>query len=205
MIVVVLLWYMKINAQQEFARNKRKAPYDAIIVPGYPYKGSNWHDIMKVRVLWSKYLYDEHIAKNIIFSGAAVYTPYIESRIMKLYAIELGIPEDHIFTEEKAEHSTENIYYSFMLARDNGFNKIAVATDPFQGAFLKVFNRKKQFNLDFLPVNLGLIKNLQNLTLNIDASSALVNDFQSIKDREGLVKRWKGTLGKNIEEPEPLH
>ena len=57
--------------------------YDAIIVPGVPYDGNKWTRTMKGRVYWAKHLYEEGIAKNIIFSGSSVYTAYYEAEIMK--------------------------------------------------------------------------------------------------------------------------
>src|SRR5690606_38309843 len=96
------------------------APFDAIIVPGVPYDGVHWSETMMARVKWSKYLYDKGYAKNIIYSGSAVYTPYVEADIMALYAQSMGIPEEHIFSETRAEHSTENVYYSYRLAKEHG-------------------------------------------------------------------------------------
>jgi uncharacterized SAM-binding protein YcdF (DUF218 family) len=98
-----------------------EGPYDIIIVPGVPFTDGKWSFIMKGRVCWSKYLYDKGIANNVIYSGAAVYSPYCEAEIMALYAEKLGIPAEHILTETKAQHSTENVYYSYMKARKLGF------------------------------------------------------------------------------------
>ena len=53
------------------------------------------------------------MAKNVMFSGSAVYTPYYESKIMALYAEAIGIPKERIYIETEAEHSTENIFYSY--------------------------------------------------------------------------------------------
>ena len=112
----------------------RKAPYDIIIVPGVPFEEGNWSWVMKGRVYWSKYLYDNGITKNIMYSGSAVYSPYVEGRIMALYAVALGIPEENVFSETLAEHSTENVYYSYKKARKLGFERIALATDQFYRA-----------------------------------------------------------------------
>ncbi|HEY4154109.1 MAG TPA: YdcF family protein, partial [Puia sp.] len=100
-----------------------KQPYDAIIVPGVPFEIGQWSRVMKGRIYWSKFLFDRGITRNIIYSGSAVYTPYIEADIMAGYAIALGIPKEHVFRETHAEHSTENVYYSYKLARSLGFKK----------------------------------------------------------------------------------
>ena len=42
-------------------------PFDAIIVPGIPFKNGAWDSVMKARVLWSYILYKNGYAKNIIF------------------------------------------------------------------------------------------------------------------------------------------
>lgn len=98
---------------------------------------------MKGRVYWAKYLYDKGITRNILFSGSSVYSPYYEGKIMALYAAALGIPKEHIFTETRAEHSTENAYYGYKRALQLGFTHIALASDPFQSKLLKGFIRRK--------------------------------------------------------------
>ena len=97
-------------------------PYDVIIVPGFPFHGKQWDDVMRMRVVWSAFLYEKGIAKNVIYSGSAVYSPFIEAKIMALYGEALGIDSLSIFTEHNAEHSTENVYYSYHMAKKLGFN-----------------------------------------------------------------------------------
>jgi uncharacterized SAM-binding protein YcdF (DUF218 family) len=174
-------------------------PYDVIIVPGYPFQDTTWHDIMKNRVYWSKYLYKNNVAKNIIYSGSAVYTPFIESKIMQEYAIALGIPEENIYTESKAEHSTENLFYSVQLAKLLGFNRIAVATDPFQNILLKRFANKRNIKVDFLPINYEKIGQYEKLNLKIDPTQAYVKNFVSLPEKENFFKRLQGTFGANID------
>lgn len=113
-----------------------KAPYDAIIIPGYPYKASSNQELFTVRVHWAKALYDRGIAKNIIFSGDAVHTPYTEAAAMKLFAIAIGIPAEHIFEETKALHTNQNIVKGKALAKQLGFKKIAFASDPYQFSYM---------------------------------------------------------------------
>lgn len=70
--------------------------------------------------------------KNIIYSGGAVYSPYKESVIMGLFGQKLGIPSKNTFYDTLARHSTENVYYSYLLAKEIGFKSIALGADPFQ-------------------------------------------------------------------------
>jgi hypothetical protein len=63
-------------------------------------------------------------AKNVMYSGSSVYSPYYEGEVMAMYAAAIGIPKEHIFTETKAEHSTENLYYGYHKSRKLGFKKL---------------------------------------------------------------------------------
>src|SRR5690606_6081814 len=112
--------------QKLLAKVEQKAKrYDEGIIPGYPFDGQKWDTLMKSRLLWAKVLYDKGIVRNFIVSGGAVHSPYVEAEYMKRYAVALGIPADHIFTETKAQHSVENIFYSYEMARVLGFKSIA--------------------------------------------------------------------------------
>lgn len=178
--------------------------YDMVIVPGIPYDTTGWSRIMKARVYWSKYLYDKGIAKNIMYSGGAVYTKYCEAEIMAMYAEAIGIPKEHIFTETKAEHSTENVYYCYKKSKLLKFEKIALATDPFQSKMLSRFIKKKLNNdITIIPANFDILKSMESTMIHhpvIDADKAIRKDFVSIKERESFFKRLKGTSGKNIKE-----
>lgn len=176
--------------------------YDIIIVPGVPFENGKWSDTMKTRVYWSKYLYDCGIAKNIMYSGGAVYSPYYEAKIMALYGVALGIPKQNIFTEIKAEHSTENIYYSYKKAMKLGFRKIALATDPFQAKMVRKFiSKKMKADIPSIPIVYDTLRALPSKMYDpeIDFELAFNEGFISIKEREGFWKRLNGTRGNNID------
>jgi uncharacterized SAM-binding protein YcdF (DUF218 family) len=187
------------SAGKQYARAEKKKPYDAIIVPGVPYESSlgKWSDIMKIRVYWSYYLFKQGIARNIIFSGGAVYTPYVESQIMAMYAEALGIPKENIFIESKAEHSTENLYYSYYMGKKMGFEKMAIASDPIQSRLVRRFPKKQSLDLDFIPIVYDTLKTMDMVDFPIEAEKAKVENFVSIIERESKLKRLIGTFGKN--------
>ncbi len=178
------------------------APFDAIIVPGSPYNdSSSLRQVMIARIHWAKYLYDKGIAKNIIFSGSAVYTPYFEGLAMKLVADSMGIPKEHTFAETKAQHSTENLWYSAKMAKELGFKKVALATDHIQTKLLKRFIKKRMNNMPCIPIVYDMIdpKQLRNLTLPpINDTLAFDPKFVSILERESFWERLRGTRGKHI-------
>jgi uncharacterized SAM-binding protein YcdF (DUF218 family) len=178
----------------------RKMQFDAIIVPGIPFKNGSWDSVMKARVIWSWVLYNRGIAKNIIYSGDAVYSPYKESVIMGLYAEKLGIPKEHIFCDTQAKHSTENIYYSYLLAKGLGFKSLALATDPFQSFLLKSYTRRRFGTpIYHLPFVTDTIAKYNYLNPEINPDAAKVNEFLSIREKESFGKRLKGTFGRGID------
>ena len=186
-------------ALRYYKRAQRDAPYDVIIVPGVPYEDTSMNRIFQARVLWAKFLYEHHIAKNIIFSGSAVYTPYMEGKVMRIFADSLGIPSANTFSETKAEHSVENVYYSVRLAKTLGFKKIAVATDPFQTKMLRSFIRVRYPKVGKIPAVFDSIRTSEAAWPKINPSSARVDNFISLLKREKKWKRLKGTLGRNID------
>ena len=193
---------MFFDLERTYNKNLRTVPYDALIVPGIPFENNNWNYVMKSRVLWSVYLYRQGFVKNIIYSGSAVYSPYVEAKIMALYAEKLGVPPEHIFVESTAEHSTENVYYSCLIAKKAGFKTVAVATDKFQSRtladFLPKVKRKTDIDIKSLPIQDAWLDTMQANDPQIDYNLAKVDSFVSIVDRESKLKRFWGTMGLNI-------
>lgn len=175
--------------------------YDAIIVPGIPYNHGRWDRIMKARVYWAKYLYDRGIAKNIIFSGAAVHSRFYEGTIMALHAVALGVPAAHVYADTLAEHSTENVFYSYKLGKKLGFEKMALASDPFQTKLLRGFCRKYfPSPMAQIPFVIDTLKMLepQMVDPQVDSMAAVKPGFVPLEARTSFGERWRGTRGKNI-------
>lgn len=192
---------MNKRAARAFSEGKELAPFDAIIVPGVPFDGRSWDSTMKLRVLWSYILYKSGYTKNIIYSGSAVYTPYKEAIIMGLYGQELGVPKENIFYDTIARHSTENIFYSYLLAQKLGFKSIALCTDVFQAKLLRRFTRKRFSSpIYHLPAVSDSMFSYYHLNPAIDPTPARAGSgWISIKDQESFFKRLRGTMGKDID------
>lgn len=203
-MVVMAVMLASSCAFQGFAKRQTKkaianGPYDAIIVPGVPYYDSTINKVQLQRVTWAKYVYDKGWAKNIIFSGAAVYTPYCEGKIMKAYADSMGVPAGHTFAETCAEHSVENIWYGIKMARRLGFKKVAVVSDPFQTKLLMGFIKKRCNGLAVIPITYKQLKALNQQVPNINPAGARKTEgFVALPDRQTRGERWKGTMGKYI-------
>jgi uncharacterized SAM-binding protein YcdF (DUF218 family) len=198
LFVSVLLSSCGVFTDITYHNAKKKAPYDAIIVPGFPYeKGDDLSVVYKIRIFWAYHLFNEGIAKNIIFSGSAVHTPYVEAKIMAEYAKQMGIPEANIFIEDSAEHSTENLFYSYQLAKHYGFEKVAVATDPFQSGMISYLTSKDKLPVDYIPAKVETIasKYWDTFDFNINEKVAYKEDFIPLAERTTKEERMRGTQG----------
>lgn len=192
-------------ANKQTAKALKDAPYDVIIVPGVPYQDSAMSRILKARIIWAKQLYDKGIAKNIIFSGGAVYTPYYEGYIMKSIADSMGVPPQHTYAEIVAEHSTENVWHGIRLARKLGFTKIALASDPFQTKMIEGFLKKHAKDMALIPINFKTLNSSAYPYPAIDPKYCMApSTFVPLPERESFWERLRGTFGKHINYNQPL-
>jgi hypothetical protein len=173
-------------------------PFDVIVVPGFPYQSDGVPSILELRLRWARYLFNTGLTKNIIFSGSAVYTPYVEGIALKIIADSLGLPSQHTFSETQAEHSIENVYYSMKLARKMGFKRIAVATDPYQSRMLEPLIAKFCPDVELVPIVFSRIRAEKDKIPQIDPAGAAVNNFVSLKELETRTQRNNGTRGRRI-------
>ncbi len=190
------------KTSKNYYEKSKDKEYDIVVVPGVPFENGQWSRIMKARIYWSKYLYDKGIARNIMYSGSAVYSPYSEAEIMALYANALGIPQENIYIENKAEHSTENIYYSFKKAKKLGFESVALASDPFQTKMLKGFTEKiVSSEIDLIPIVFDTIRAMESVMIDpeIEYHHLYVDEFIPLTERESFRERFRGTRGLSID------
>jgi uncharacterized SAM-binding protein YcdF (DUF218 family) len=186
-----------------YKRAKKKAPYDVIIVPGFPYEGRpDLNIIYRVRMFWAYHLYMNGITKNVMFSGGAVHTPYVEAKIMAEYAVQMGIPRDNIIIEDSAEHSSENLFYGYRLAKRMGYEKIAVATDPFQSGMIALLTNRDKLPVDFIPAKIETVatKYWKSFRFNINDKTAHKEGFVPLVERVSKKERKKGTRGESFRE-----
>ncbi len=178
--------------------------YDAVIVPGFPFDNEHGEMNMfhRMRLFWAYHLYSTGETRNIIVSGGAVHSPYVEAEVFAIHLKNLGVDPRHIFIENKAEHSTENVLYSMELASHLGFERIAVATDPMQSRMISFLLRKSDVEVDYLPADIATVGRMywRRFDARIDASPAFVANFVPLKERENRKQRMKGTRGEKYRE-----
>lgn len=201
LLVYLLGWNMKRNAKATLSNNLVNGPYDVIIVPGLPYEPDKTNTLFKVRMLWAKALYDKGVARNIIFSGGAVHTCWQEGTVMKTMADSMGIKPANTFAELRAEHSNQNVYYGYKMARQLGFNKVAVATDQFQDFFLSSYIKKRLPQVARLPLPVDSFPVYSNMQLpHIDATCARVDSFIPLNKRKSRIERLRTSWGDEVKE-----
>jgi len=173
--------------------------YDVVIVPGIQFVEPNWDRVLQMRLIWAKHLYDRGITKRIMTSGSSVYTPYVEAKIMAEYLVAMGVPREHILIEDRAEHSTENLWYGYLLAKKNNFKSVALASDPFQSKMLYRFAKKKtNSTVKFLPVIFDTLRTLPHDTPTINYTPLKIENFVPITEKYSKWQRFRGTMGRNI-------
>lgn len=138
------------------------------------------------------------MAGNIIFSGSSVYSPYTEGIVMKIIADTLGIPSNRTFSETKAEHSIENVFYSMRMAQEMGFKRIGVATDPFQARMLEPLIEKYCPGVTLVPIVYSKLRSEKVRLPVIDPTGAVVESFVSLKERQSRTQRRNGTQGRRV-------
>jgi len=137
-----------------------KYKYSLILVPGQgPEKEGVALDPMGIeRCKLAARYYKDGLAPFIVVSGGHVHpnkTPFSEAVEMKKYlAKELSVPENAIFIEPHARHTTTNmrntarLIYRFNLPDDK---KILVVTDPQQNSFLLGMEKRFMTELKCVP------------------------------------------------------
>lgn len=178
-----------------FEAAQQHRPFDVVIVPGYPFTAEVINPMAEQRVAWAVYLYKHGYTRRLIFSGGAVHTGYVEAEAMRLYALHAGVPSDAIFIETKAEHTTENLYYSALLADSLGFKKKALASQPNQVSSMIHFNKKYKLKLSMLPIVSDTIKRYPLPNDQVDISTAAAENFVPLLKRRGRFKSTLGTIG----------
>jgi len=77
-LMVQSCYFLGPSPKQRLAKALATDTIDVAIVPGLPLYKGKWDTLLKSRLLWSEFLYRKKYVKHLIYSGNAVYTPWIE-------------------------------------------------------------------------------------------------------------------------------
>ena len=67
----------------------------------------------------------------LIVTGGAVFSRGSEAGAIKRYMVSLGVPENRIFTEERARDTRENALFSKKLCDEKGYERIVLVTSAY--------------------------------------------------------------------------
>jgi hypothetical protein len=111
-------------------------PFDAVIVPGCPSQADGAPSRCQLgRAGQAAILWQRGHAKSFIVSGAAVHSPYVEAEALAQEMEVLGVPSDRIVLERNALHTDENVYYSLEIAREWGFERLAIVSTQWHASW----------------------------------------------------------------------
>lgn len=133
--VVLLLVIMSIILLPSFRATGQESTadhFDVIIVLGNPATPEGLPGATMIqRVTKGVELYRQGVAPYMIFTGGAAANEFVESDVERKLAIDLGVPEDRIFTEGRSKNTYENAYYAVELMRQNNFKSAAIVSSSF--------------------------------------------------------------------------
>lgn len=106
--------------------------HDGIIVLGCPNNADgSAANCQKARADMAVSFRNAGFGDRIITSGAAVHNAYVEADTLKQLLVDRGVPASDIFTETQAAHTDENLYFSTIIMKKQGWtNAIVVSEDP---------------------------------------------------------------------------
>lgn len=177
-------------------RTPPAVPFDAVIVPGCPSAADGAITRCQARrAMWASILWERGYARHFITSGGAVYSPYVEAEAIAAVMTALGVPAERIYLDADALHTDENIYNALQIARQQGWTRLAVASDRGQavGACQMLEDWHKQcgaFSMDYPLVEQRLHTSPHALAVRVPPVAA--TQFVPLKQREAERARQLG-------------
>ncbi len=114
-----------------FSKKDQTQKADAAIVLGTAVWGDEPSPVFKERIRHGIWLYENQYVEYLIFTGGkGEGKKYSEAEIARKFAIENGVPENNIFTEEKSTITDENLIFSKPILEKNDFSKVLIVSDP---------------------------------------------------------------------------
>lgn len=113
-----------------FSAEKRVIQSDVAIVLG----AAVWDDrptpVFEERINHAINLYQRGIVEKIIFTGGkAEHDRFAESDVAKAFAIEKGVPQEHIFIETKSYNTGSNLLEAKRIMEDHDMSQVLIISD----------------------------------------------------------------------------
>jgi len=76
-------------------------------------------------------LYKKGLANKILFTGGPAVNRFVESEIMKQYALSKNVPVEDIFTETRSINTIQNAYYSSAILKNLQVDSLIIVTSSY--------------------------------------------------------------------------
>ena len=195
MSMLVTLFHASCASHRLEVRHAPAEPFDAIIVPGCPSLAdgrlSPWQ---ARRAMWAAILWERGYARNLITSGSAVTSPFVEAEALAAALTLFGVPPDRIYLEPNALHTDENVYNALQIARLAGWQRLAVASDSGQAVGACQMLEDWHSQCGAFSMDDGLVETrLRDFAPQLAAlRTRAVDDFVPLKTREKARARQHG-------------
>ncbi len=130
---VALLWLLGVFVSYVTipSRDTTATHFDTIIVLGTPSlpDGSPSAD-QRMRVAEGVREYRAGVAPRLIMTGGAAHNQFVEAHTMVELAHAEGVPQDALIEEGQAQNTIQNIYYSELLMKAQGWESAEVVSSP---------------------------------------------------------------------------
>lgn len=93
------------------------------------------------RARYTVELYKQDYAKKIIFSSGYTFR-YNDAENMRLFALSMGVPQEDIILEQKANSTYENVKFTKVILDKNGWDTILLVSSPYNMARASLVFRK---------------------------------------------------------------
>jgi len=103
---------------------------DVILILGCGFRGNSLGTESKLRVKQGVKMYRRGFAKNLIMAGGVDRKKSL-SKLMKSYAIGLGVPSRKIFIEEQSKDTVGNAVFSKQILKKNKWKNVLLVTSDY--------------------------------------------------------------------------
>lgn len=132
-IFIILITYIAINTISicRFSLEDQKCKADVVIVLGAATQNGEVSPVYKERIDHGVNLYNDGYASKIIVTGGlGDGNENTDAYIAKKYAIEQGVQEEDILTEDESTITQENLENSKVIMDENGYKTAIIVSDP---------------------------------------------------------------------------
>jgi uncharacterized SAM-binding protein YcdF (DUF218 family) len=125
-IACICIIYFSIPMQ-----DTQQAKFDVILVLGNPAKDDgSIAPVAKSRLQEAIELYRAGAAPRLLLTGGAVKNHFVESAVMRQFALAQGVPASALFTEGQSRNTIQNAYYSYQIMQAHDWTSALVVTSP---------------------------------------------------------------------------